>query len=205
MAAFDLVYASQRWTSQGNGSGPGSDYNNCRAMCDELTKFIAEQKIQRIVDVSCGGMAWWPHIFQALDYRIEFHGFDASSLAIKANVAKFHGQPSLRFQTADARIYPFPKSDLLICRQTLNHLWREDCTEVLQNLRSREHRFLAITHNSGVARNLEDEERLPLMPPRRDATCYTPINLTLSPYSMPRPAREIPDVEGGVLAIFAVA
>jgi hypothetical protein len=202
LRAFDLVYESSRWSSQGNKSGPGSEYANCKRMCDELTSFISAHAIRKIVDVSCGGMAWWPHVLQKLDIPIEFHGFDASSIIIAENVETFRSHSNLHFETADARSHQFPECDLLVCRQTLNHLWRDDCVAVLRNLRSLKYRFLALTHNGGVERNLEDGERIQLMPPRVEATRYTPLNLMRPPYSMPKPCFEFEDVENGTLALF---
>lgn len=200
--AFDLVYNSRRWTDQGNRSGPGSDPEACAPMCLKLIELIRTEKILSIVDVSCGGMAWWPIVLNGVEHDITFFGYDVSEIIIVENQRKFQDKDNWTFAVADARSFEYPDADLIVCRQTLNHLWRDDAIAVLVNIMWRSRRFVAVTNNSLIEVNDEDSSRAPLMPPRHDATCYTKLNLNIMPFDLASPIRRIGDVEGEDLDIF---
>jgi hypothetical protein len=201
-AAFDQVYATSRWTEQGNRSGPGSDPDACAPMGQGLAAFIATENIRSIVDVSCGGMAWWPRVLEPLGECVRFHGFDASQVVISENQARFDDYPYWSFDVADARSFVYPPADLFVCRQTLNHLWRPDALAVLRNISVQARRYVALTSDAQVITNPDDAGRTPLMPPRRDATCYTRLNLNAAPFDLAPAVQRVPDVDGDALEFF---
>jgi Methyltransferase domain len=199
---FNLVYSSSRWTDQGNKSGPGSDPEVCQPMWRGLAEFIKAENIRSIVDVSCGGMAWWPRILEMLDEGVSFYGFDASEVAIGENKARFYDCLNWKFQAADARTFRYPPADLFVCRQTINHLWREDALGLVRNVSAQARRFVAFTTDNSIAVNPEDSIRRPLMPPRREATCYTRMNLNSAPFDLTPSIHRVPDVDGEALEFF---
>jgi Methyltransferase domain len=200
--AFDLAYRTSRWTEQGNRSGPGSDPEACRPMCLGLSEFIRSQKITSIVDVSCGGMAWWPQVLDECEEEILFSGYDVSKVVIDNNRNRFRDRPNWRFGVADARVFNYPDADLFVCRQTINHLWSDDAVAVVRNISRRARRFVALTNNTGVEENPTDATRIPLMPPRSEATRYTRLNLNAKPFQLPPAVYSLQDVEGESLEIF---
>jgi len=196
---FDRVYRTNRWTTAGNGSGPGSALGPEDPLIKGLVRFIRSNAIGRIVDVSCGGMAWWPHVLAETE-GIAFHDFDVSHVIVNRNREAFPDR-GWRFDVADARTHAFPHADLIVCRQTLNHLWPEDAVAVVNNLR-RCARFLAITHDPAIRANPAKADHYPLFDDCTRATRYVRLNLHLDPFSPMPGIAAIPDVDDQRLGIF---
>jgi hypothetical protein len=171
-------------------------------MWQSLAAFIAAADIRSIVDVSCGGMAWWPHVLTPLGDKVRFHGFDVSRITIAANEKRCGEHQHWSFGVADARTSSYPPADLIVCRQTLNHLWSPDALAVVHNLTKQARRFVAFTSDEQLIDNPSDAARMPLMPPGKDATCYTRLNLNAAPFNLAPALESIPDVDGGTLSIF---
>jgi SAM-dependent methyltransferase len=201
-STFDRVYETHRWTAAGNGSGPGSALRPDAPLVAGLVTFLKDRRIRSIVDVSCGGMAWWPYVLTASDPETRFFGYDVSQFVITRNRHRFDDAQNWLFSVADARVDQFPEVDLLICRQTLNHLWTKDALAVLANI-TRSARYLGLTHDPTVVENTPDAERTALFDDCNRATCYAPLNLGLPPFGMHAPETAISDVDGQVLAIYS--
>lgn len=199
---FNRAYTTSRWTDAGNRSGPGSEPDACKPMWESLAAFIAASDIRSIVDVSCGGMAWWPHVLTPLSDRVSFHGFDVSQTAIAAHEESFCEHRNWRFGVADARTFSYPTADLIVCRQTLNHLYSPDALAVVSNITKQARRFVAFTSDDLLLDNPSDAVRVPLMPQTKDATCYTRLNLNAKPFNLAPAVEIIPDVDGDTLSIF---
>lgn len=200
-ATFDRVYTTLRWTEAGNGSGPGSDVDATQDMAAGLLEFIQSNKIRSIRDVSCGGMAWWPGVLDQLP-DVNFVGADVSKVVTDRNRARFANHADWCFVTQDARAKIPARADLIVCRQTLNHLWALEACDVVANLLPM-CRYLALTQDGRLYENPADSARKPLFGDDKTATRYAPLNLRLRPFFMPQPMVQIPDVDGQVLAIFA--
>lgn len=198
---FDRVYRTNRWSARGNGSGPGSDLGPTAPLVRGLRAFIRERHITSICDVSCGGMAWWPHVLTPDMPDIRFFGFDVSAQIIARNVARFAHRTRWCFAPADARNAEFPEADLVVCRQTLNHLHGADATAVLGNIR-RGVRFIAATHDPALPVNPADEDRRPLFRDDAAALCYARLNLVCRPFALAPYVASIDDVDDQVLGIF---
>ncbi len=199
---FDRVYETNRWTTAGNGSGPGSALGSNAPVVQGLIRFIRSHSIRRIVDVSCGGMSWWPHVLE-VSKDVAFHGFDVSQVIVARNQAAF-ADLGWQFDVGDARTHTYPPSDLVVCRQTLNHLWPDDAVAVLENL-LRSARFLAITHDPATRSNPTVSKRKPLFDDCARATRYARLNLHLDPFPQMRGIAAIPDVDDQRLGIFRAA
>jgi hypothetical protein len=115
-------------------------------------------------------MAWWPQVLDECEEEILFSGYDVSKVVIDNNRNRFRDRPNWRFGVADARVFNYPDADLFVCRQTINHLWSDDAVAVVRNISRRARRFVALTNNTGVEENPTDATRIPLMPPRSEAT-----------------------------------
>ncbi len=199
-STFDRVYTTLRWTDAGNGSGPGSDIEAARHMTAGLLGFVQSHKIRSIRDVSCGGMAWWPGVLNQLP-GVNFVGADVSKVVTDRNRARFANHTDWCFVSQDARDSIPARADLIVCRQTLNHLWASDACDVVRNLLPM-CRYLALTQDGRLYENPLDGVRTPLFEDNADATRYTPLNLRLRPFFLPQPIVQIGDVDGQTLAIF---
>lgn len=198
-SVFDRVYETGRWTSAGNGLGPGSDPGATAPLVRGLGHAIRRFGIRSIVDVSCGGMAWWPAVLDGAG-PVAFHGFDVSRVTVARNRARYASR-DWRFGVADARSDGFPEADLIVCRQTLNHLWPEDAVHVVENLLPRA-RIVALTHDPALPENPGPKERRSLFPDCGRATVYARLNLLKPPFPLLEGLARIGDVEEQVLGLF---
>ena len=155
---FDKVYASKRWSDQGNGSGPGSALAHVKPIFDSLKQFIEQHEIKSIVDVSCGGFAWWPSFFDECKGDIAFHGFDIAETVIADNRCKF---PAYKFDVLDGTNpnTRYPLCDLIVVRHTLNHLSLKNARQLLQNVLCSGCEFVACTSHAVSENPLEDTRR----------------------------------------------
>ena len=112
--SFNRIYDNEMWTSAGGGSGPGSELSAVLPMCVKLARFIDRENIRSIVDLSCGGMAWWPTALALAQTDVRFHGVDISSTAINRNKAALRSFDNISFEVGDATSFAPDACDLLV-------------------------------------------------------------------------------------------
>lgn len=197
--AFDTIYKDGLWGGKGGGSGPGSELSEMWPTVIYLAQFIATHRIERIVDLSCGAMAWWPTVIAMSQREVQFTGFDISDHAIARNTARLVSFPNMSFQQADALSCAIPACDLLICRETLNHLPIDHAQAILGRMSAADTRYFGATQNRFVAVNAADDARKTKL----GATFrYTDWDLSKAPFNLPDPVAEIPENRGRSLAIY---
>ncbi len=200
---FDKVYETKTWTDAGNGSGPGSALGPDHKLVLGLTEYLLDLKPRKILDLSCGGMAWWPFVLEVLPKETMFLGYDVSGVVIERNRAAFPGRKNWVFRQADARQGPVPEADFVMCRHTLNHLPQVDALAVIDTARHATRQAMAFTHSPGQRANPTDRARRPIFDDGDGrATRYTKLNLEARPFNLAAPVHAIEDVKGEVLAIF---
>jgi len=117
---FTSIYLENRW---GDGvqipkSGVGSLPSNARAYVEFIEKIITDYEIESVVDVGHGDWTMWR------DYKFEnvnYFGVDVSR-GLSEQVTFQHGNPNRIFKFADGVHSTLPSSDLLICKDVLQHL-----------------------------------------------------------------------------------
>jgi hypothetical protein len=191
MRNFDKIYERVAWGHEGNGSGTGSMMHtteNVRSLFEDL---IENHGVRRIVDVSVGGMLWWPTVLEKHP-EVEFYGYDISLLKIKENKEKFSDKPNWHFYFSDVTTRKeYPESDLLICRHTLNHLSSVDVIKAIKNLKNAKTKILALTQHPIDELNKEEL----IIADEPGCINYRPINLMIPPISMEEPWMEIDDAD----------
>ena len=191
MRNFDKIYERASWGHEGNGSGPGSMMHTTESVRSLFGDLIENHGVQKIVDVSVGGMLWWPSVLEKYPH-VEFYGYDISLLKTKENKERFADKDNWHFYFSDVTTRKaYPDSDLLICRHTLNHLSASDVMKAIENLKSVKTGILALTQHP--INQLETEERIISDEP--GCINYRPINLLESPISLPSPWMEIDDAD----------
>lgn len=112
---FDSIYTNSVW---GYKSGPGSDPFTARTWIDVVNFFIKTKEICSILEVGCGD--WQVGSKYNLD-GIFYKGIDASSVIIE-EVKSTYETDNIQFLRADAETVEFPKADLILCKDVLQHL-----------------------------------------------------------------------------------
>ena len=191
MRNFDKIYERQSWGHEGNGSGTGSMMHTTVAVRSLFIDLIQNHGVKKIVDVSVGGMEWWPTVLEQFP-DVEFYGYDISLIKTKENKERFKDRPNWKFYFGDlVSKKDYPDCDLLICRHTLNHLSSVDVLKCLDNLKKVKWKFLGITQHP--MNHLEQEK--PILSDTPGCIDYRPINLLEPPISMPHPWKEIEDAD----------
>ena len=99
-AGFSAVYNRKRWSTAGNGSGPGSTLKNTESVRKFIDALINKHQITSIVDVSCGAMCWWPSLLENHP-DIQFYGRDVAGDLIQKLKQKYKHKENWEFEALD--------------------------------------------------------------------------------------------------------
>lgn len=180
---FNSVYLKQRWTSAGEGSGPGSSIDYTRPLVSFLKQIIVSRNIQSIADVSCGGMLWWPLVLREFP-TVSFYGFDISSVVIERNVQRFP-EEQYHFEARNAVVDTFPKVDLIICRHTMMHLSLLDGKKILDNLYRSGSKYIGLTSHTSLVKN--EDPTIKLLQDADTGFDWRMLNMELEPFNCKHP------------------
>jgi SAM-dependent methyltransferase len=132
MSVFDNIYRRNLW---GFGSGHGSLPRVTRGYRGFIEMFIRENRISSVVDVGCGD---W-QFSRLIDWGdASYLGVDLVPSVIDRNKRTF-GTDRVSFATVAAGQTDFPRADLLIVKDVLQHMPTEAvqtfCAKVLPRYR----------------------------------------------------------------------
>jgi SAM-dependent methyltransferase len=156
-------------------SGPGSTIKNTSEARKLIQDSIKSCNINSILDLGCGDWNWFQHIdLQGASYL----GWDADTDMIIANqfnyIDEIFVENDVDFDVRDIVLEPYPKSDLIICRDVLFHMPIEMAQHVLNKIK-KSCKYLIST----CFREVEVNEGI------GDKNWgYYPINLNLSPFNL---------------------
>lgn len=192
MRDFDKIYSAKAWGEEGNGSGTGSMIHTTVSVRNLFCDLIENHNVRTIVDVSVGGMLWWPDVLDKYS-DVQFIGYDISRIKTRENSQRFSNRPNWKFCYADVTTKKdYPKPDLIVCRHTLNHLSTQDIIVAIENIKSSGSRFIGFTQHN--VHELDSEEQI--LPDSPGCINYRPIDLLLPPISLSAPWLEIDDADG---------
>jgi len=178
---FDEVYAKQRWSSEGKGSGPGSTMEYCSKITPWINQLIVKYNIKSITDVSCGRMNWWVQVLK-LHPDIKFIGNDISTIATHQNQQEYKDYPNWSFTSKNAIDGKFETTDLVVCRHTMMHLSVDNANNILHNIQSSGCKYMLLTSHPNVTHNT-DINRTRLFSHTDGAFCFKLMNLQLPPFN----------------------
>ena len=129
---------------------------------------------------------------------------DISGVAIARNQKAFAHDPNYSFAQGDSASAELPSSQLIVCRETLNHLKADKAKAIIKNCMSSAQLYVAFTDNSTSTTNPPDADRKLKLKDSDEVYRYTEWNLALSPLSLPEPYARIPEIRGRFLNIYRV-
>ena len=135
---FDQIYRDNVW-GDGKGSGIGSDANHVRPYTRFLQQFLLRKGIRSIVDLGCGD---WQFSCELDLSGITYYGVDVASTVIESNRQRFEAA-NIKFHQLQS-YEALPKADLLICKDVLMHLGRDEVNRIIQTAFPK-YRFILIT------------------------------------------------------------
>ncbi len=140
---FSEIYEKNAWGGKSgefySGDGSGEEY--ARIYAETIRRFIAENRIERVVDLGCG------------DFRVaskfvspDFHytGCDVVFSLVK-HLNETHKNDRVEFRCVNIVEDELPDGDLCLIRQVLQHLSNREIERVLEN--ARKYKFLIITEH----------------------------------------------------------
>jgi len=192
--AFTNTYDKRLWEAEGSRSGLGSSLEYTKNIRVQLIKLIKSLKIKNVLDLSCGDWFWMKEIKDELP---TYKGLDVVNELIEVNKSNYQTD-SIQFERGDMldklKSLKSGEVDLIICRQTLEHLPSDYVEAVLSEIK-RVSKYALITSvntttiNDGIG---------------MDGYHSRPINLDESPYKeiIGRPVSRIwdsimPELENG--------
>lgn len=172
---FNNIYENNLWGNNESKSGLGSSLNYTINIRNYLTKFISDNKINNILDTSCGEWNWMKLIKENL---VNYTGIDIVKKIVDINNTQYSNN-NIKFIHDDflnfIKTQTNKSFDLIICRHTLEHLSTIYNLEFINECK-RVCKYLFITgYNDLTKLNVDifPNKKIP----------YRPINLKLEPYS----------------------
>ena len=208
--AFERVYDRRVWVNSPTGTGPlsgsGSSLDKTANARAAILAVIRRHGIRRIVDAPCGDLTWARALFPHLEaWNVSYHGVDVVRAQIAAHQAHF-GKPGVRsFSVGDLAVAPPPvgrkdamsssrplvkplgDTDLILCRQALQHLNAYDALRVLHQFsRSGAKMLLTTSYTIRGSAWLRDENYAPQLPGGE----MIMMDLSKEPFDLPDPPLE---------------
>jgi SAM-dependent methyltransferase len=128
-AAFEKIYDEATWGELGSigTSGSGSTLQATYIYRRFLAQFMADNKIQSVVDAGCGD---WEFSHKIDWTGIDYKGYDIVAKVVEANKAKY-AKANVQFFVGNIVEDDLPAADLLISKHVLQHLPNADVQRFL--------------------------------------------------------------------------
>ena len=174
-SAFERIYDEGFW---GNDikSGVGSTLEATKVTREIIVKIVNEYNIKTIMDVACGDLTWMPSVLERVGEEVSYLGCDIVESLLDRHKEQY---PQYSFKCLDFVEENIPKSDLIICRDVLQHLPIKDIKKAISNISNSGSKYLLATTN---LRRFGLRNRRDIRPGK----CRV-INLLALPFNLPDP------------------
>lgn len=173
---FTQYYDENHWADSESRSGPGSRQNSPQVQhALEILSAVTERyAIRTLADIPCGDFNWISTYLNAWP-KVGYVGFDIVPKLIKCNQLAF---PSRQFAKLDIVVSVPPPSDLIFCKDLINHLEPIEIIQAIANMRRSGSKYLLASNNFGYANEEMKRSRY---------TSSRHVDLTTAPFHYPRP------------------
>lgn len=170
-AIFENIYRHRIWGSEVAGAGAGSEPDTAELLAEELPRILEELGATSVLDAGCGDGMWQP----------DLPGYIGVDIAPSAIRDARHRHPDRDYRIADIVVDVLPRTDVVLCRDTLMHLGLDEACAAIENFRRTGARWLVATsYPAGENREV---------PPGG----YYHSNLEAPPFELGEPQRRIED------------
>lgn len=171
-ARFREVFRGNHWRNPESVSGFGSSIEATSDVRRAVAEIAERYRIRSLLDVPCGDFNWMQHV----DFEGSYCGGDIVSDLVAQNQARY-GDSRRQFVVLDVIRDPLPRSDLILCRDCLNHLTLQEARRALGNIVKSGSSYVAVTHYPTAITNRHQASGFD----------YRPLNLERPPFNWPRP------------------
>jgi hypothetical protein len=180
---FTDIVSNRRWDpSVPCGSGSSLEYT--LLLRQALPKFLARHQINSMIDVPCGDFSWMSLVPFAPEFQ--YIGGDIVEFMIENNQKTW---PQKQFRVFDLTQDALPDVDLLFCRDCLFHLSEHDLSQVFDNIRSSNVKYVMTT--SYISGHFNNHNIV--------TGGFRPISLEHTPFNLPAPLDSLEDGPTGAV------
>lgn len=160
-STFVAIYETAYWGDDdvGGRSGHGSTHEQTRGVHRILLELQQELGFRSLLDVSCGSMEWMAHVLADMwraDHCLSFVGCDIVPALIDKHRVTYTLNRLMRFHVLDVSGPAFQtNADLLLCRDTLQHLPLAQVHRALRNMADSGARYLLLGGYHQNPRNVD--------------------------------------------------
>lgn len=165
---FSNIYEKNLWK---NGSGPGSSPKATDYYRSVLIDILDRLDIQSVLDYGCGDWQF-SHLIPWDKLIDNYLGVDIVDSVVAENIKKYKSS-KINFQTVNED-WSFPKVDLIICKDVLQHLPNTQVQQLLEKMKVSS-RYMIITNDIVVDNEMTNSDC--------SVGKSRPINLSLSPWN----------------------
>ena len=126
---FSHIYANHVWGGESK-SGIGSNVANARPYVERLQPLIDDPEVERVLDLGCGDWTFSQHLDLT---SVEYVGIDIVPDLVN-ELTERYGAPNIEFVAGNFLDMDLPDADLLICKDVLQHLSREQVDRFIERL-----------------------------------------------------------------------
>ena len=171
---FTPTYTGDLWRGRGDESksGKGSSLSFAQNFKNTLEITIVDFEIKNILDCSCGDWNWMKTIKDKLP---NYLGVDVVQEVVDTNIKKFSTEKIVfvcNDMLSELKSKENNSFDLIICRQTFEHLSNQYIIDVLKEIK-RVGKYLLVNSNNTVLENVDFVE---------DGFNSRNINLLIQPF-----------------------
>ena len=127
---FRLIYEKNLWRNSQSASGSGSTRKFTRNIRKAIPEVVSKLQIRSIFDAPCGDLNWMRLVLREID--VDYIGADIVPQLIEENRKRIR-RPNTEFLLLDLTSDPFPRTDLMICRDCLFHFSFQDTLSLFEN------------------------------------------------------------------------
>jgi len=133
---FTEIYLKQQWKTSDGLSGAGSTIDATAEIRDQLPQLLKKYKIQTLVDIPCGDLAWISKITDQIENYI---GGDIVEELVADAKAQY---PELDIRCIDLLKDELPEGDALMVRDCLIHFSPESLEEFKRLIKESKYKYL---------------------------------------------------------------
>lgn len=160
---FKSIYKSNHWNAHrvynpmiNSVSGTGSNPKTRATinLIKNLSKFIDQNNIKKILDAPCGDCAWMKKIWKKFP-DVKYIGIDIVGEIIKSNKNKYKNS-NIQFSCQDIlKLKKLPRCDFLILRDFIIHLPTRDISSLFNLIKKSPIRFFGVNSYSSTYSNID--------------------------------------------------
>lgn len=149
---FEEIYRKGVWNDNRADvplSGPGSSVESARNALILIDDFISDNNVKSVADLGCGDLTWVKSASFFNNDEIHYCGVDVVDSVIESHKKSYPRNifPNKIFINEDITKYIIQGVDLVILRDVIFHLKKDDINMIFKNIKNR-FKYIAVTSSS---------------------------------------------------------